>query len=638
MDEAEQSQQIATASGREIAVPLNKLFRSPYNVRKKKGASIPELAALIESQTLLQNLVVHAERGKRKKTGRYGVVGGGRRLEALQLLHEQGKIPADVLVRCLEVSEDEAIAASLADNEREPLHPADQYEAFAAMHAAGKSSEQIAQAWGIDKIAVQRRLKLASVSPKLLDLYRDDGINLEQLMALTLAEDHETQESVWNSLPQYDRSAHTIRRMLTEREVDASRDPLARFVGVAAYEAAGGNVRRDLFALDGNSGFISNVSLLEKLVTERLQEQAKALKQEGWAWVEVRARFDNAVRRTFLSCRTIQRDPTAEQQARITELEALLADLEAKYETGEFEDEEALYEQQEKAEGEHSAIFESLREPHPDDQAIAGAVVYVGQDGQSAAARGMVRPEDRAARGSAAPGGSDAGEAEDGVGSIGGKPAGKPVYSERLMRQLTANRTAAIRASLADEPRIALCVLTFRLATQVFFGEDYERVDDSIGVRTDLVDLTRDASDLAETIAHQQIEEQRKRWGDALPGTKSALLAWLLGRGQDEVLSLLAFCTACTVNAVRSVEHPLPVADAIVSALKLEMADWWKPSRASYLGAVSKAKIIEAVTEGVSAGAANGMAAMNKDELVAAAEQALDGSGWLPTPLRAPAQ
>jgi len=67
---------------------------------------------------------IDAERGKRKKTGRYGVVGGGRRLEALQLLHEQGKIPADVLVRCLEVSEDEAIAASLADNEREPLHPA----------------------------------------------------------------------------------------------------------------------------------------------------------------------------------------------------------------------------------------------------------------------------------------------------------------------------------------------------------------------------------------------------------------------------------------------------------------------------------------------------------------------------------
>jgi ParB family chromosome partitioning protein len=174
-------------------------FAYALNVRKKSPArSVEELAALIYSQGLLQNLVVRPElSGKKapKPTGRYGVVAGGRRLEALNLLFTQGKVPAEFPVRCLEVSQEDAISVSMAENcAREPLHGSDIFDAFMAMFDQGRTVSQIADAWGINPLVVERRLKLAKISPKLMALYRDDKIEVEQLMALTLTDDHSLQE------------------------------------------------------------------------------------------------------------------------------------------------------------------------------------------------------------------------------------------------------------------------------------------------------------------------------------------------------------------------------------------------------------------------------------------------------------
>ncbi len=109
-----------TVAGREVTLPLSVLYRDPLNVRKKGGKSVVALAALIYSQSLLQNLVVREElvgKGKKKKpSGRYGVVAGGRRLEALQLLLSQRKIAEDYPVRCLLVSQEEGISQDEARN------------------------------------------------------------------------------------------------------------------------------------------------------------------------------------------------------------------------------------------------------------------------------------------------------------------------------------------------------------------------------------------------------------------------------------------------------------------------------------------------------------------------------------------
>ncbi len=476
MDLSEQNQiteAVKRVQGREITVPLKHLFRDPLNVRRKAPArGVEELAALIHSQGLLQNLIVRGEwTGKKvpKPTGRYGVVAGGRRLEALNLLFTQGKVPADFPVRCLEVSQEDALSVSLAENcGREPLHSSDLFDAFAAMLEQGKTVSQIADAWGISPITVERRLKLAKISPKLMALYRDDKIELEQLMALTFTDDHELQEVTWFNSAPYERSAHNLRRKLIEHDVPPN-NPLARFVGFAAYEAAGGEVRRDLFTdNEAAPGYMTQPALLEKLAVERLEREAEAVRSEGyWQWVEVRTSLSYTDRQAFDHCRTLDVDPSDEQQQRLDAIETLVSGLEGQIENLDPEADsatiDALEAQQRQAEAERETIEQTLQQIDPRDLPLAGAVVHVDPCGELAVLRGLVRVEDRKAQvahggAAAAPGTTSASTAQ--------AKAPKADYSEKLLRQLTAHRTAALRATLADSPAVALRVLAYQLAVQ----------------------------------------------------------------------------------------------------------------------------------------------------------------------------
>lgn len=631
-----------TVAGREVTLPLSVLFRDPLNVRKKGGKNVAALAALIYSQSLLQNLVVREEltgKGKKQKpSGRYGVVAGGRRLEALKLLLSQRKIAEDYPVRCLLVSQEDALSVSLAENsEREPLHGADLFDAFKAMIDMGKSVAQVADAWGIAPVTVERRLKLAAVSPKLLALYREDGIELDQLIALTLTDDHATQESVWENASPYDRDAATLRRVLTAREVEA-RNPLAVFVGVEAYEQAGGTVRRDLFSDDDQGYYLTDSPLLERLALERLRERAEALRaSEGLAWVEPRLRFDWQDRRAFDTCRTVENEPSAEQQAQLDALQAQIEALEAKWDDlGPDDDDEDITKQQEQAEEQREAILATLTTVDARDLSIAGAIVHLDHRGQIVEVKGLVRREDRAAE-EDDEGGEGADFASGTYERAQPKPAAKAEFSERLLRQLTAHRTAALRACLADEPKMALRVLAYQLASLVFYRSDYTsyRLDKPVEIRADFANLETDAPDMAESQAHTEFEARRERLGDSLPGEQAGLMAWVLGRDETDVLELIAFCTAATLNTVQGREAPQPVAQQIAQALQLDMADWWQPTQASYLNAVPKAKVLEAVTEAVSAEEAATLAGLKKDALVGAAERKLEGKRWLPKPLRA---
>ncbi|MDZ5459269.1 hypothetical protein [Azohydromonas lata] len=82
-------------------------------------------------------------------------------------------------------------------------------------------------------------------------------------------------------------------------------------------------------------------------------------------------------------------------------------------------------------------------------------------------------------------------------------------------------------------------------------------------------------------------------------------------------------------------EAPQPIADAIAAAVDLDMGDWWEPTAESYLNAVPKAKVVDAVREAAGAEAAAGLEGLKKGEAVALAQQRLQGTRWLPPVLRA---
>jgi ParB family chromosome partitioning protein len=245
------AQKIVLSSSRDI--PFNKLVLSQSNVRRiKAGVSIEELAESIARRTLLQSLTVRPVLdADGAETGMFEVPAGGRRYRALQLLVKQKRLPKTAPIPCVVRETGLAEEDSLAENiERAPLHPLDQFRAFQAMREKGHSEEEIAAAFFVSANVVQQRLRLAAVSPILLDIYAEDGMTLEQLMAFTVNPDHERQEQVWEALQcSYSRQPFEIRRMLTESAVRAS-DRRAQFVGIDAYVEAGGSVMRDLFESD----------------------------------------------------------------------------------------------------------------------------------------------------------------------------------------------------------------------------------------------------------------------------------------------------------------------------------------------------------------------------------------------------
>ncbi|CAM2172820.1 ParB family transcriptional regulator, chromosome partitioning protein [Paraburkholderia sacchari] len=266
-----------------MTVPYSSLRRSPLNARTQPLSGIPGLAANIRAKGLLQNLVVHEMKGSRSKQRRYGVCAGQRREAALDLLFEQKYIAADYPVPVRIVSEGEAFAISLIENsEREGLDPFDVLRSYRMLAEEGRSVDYIAALFSASPLTVKRRMKLANVSPKLLALLREDGITLDQLAALALADDHETQERVWFDAPNdWQRAPQYLRQAITRAEIDASRSRLVRFVGLAAYEAAGGYVRRDLFSDAENSGFIADAELLQRLAGDKLEAVAEDVRAEG---------------------------------------------------------------------------------------------------------------------------------------------------------------------------------------------------------------------------------------------------------------------------------------------------------------------------------------------------------------------
>lgn len=623
-------------------VPFNKLVLSPtYQARPENPAAplpLTELAASIQAAGLLHNLIV--VRGVR---GVHEVCAGGRRLRAMALLVEQGRWAENQPVPVLVVPAEQALMASLIENvEREALNPADEFAAFARLIDGGRSVEDVAAAFGVTPQVVKRRLKLAAVSPVLLTLFREGGIGLDCLMVLASIDDPARQEQLWQQLPEWNRSADQLRRLLTRGEVESDRDGVAIFVTVAAYEAAGGPLRRDLFSDDGKA-YLQDAALLERLALDRLQQPAREVAAEGWRWVDVRARYvyEDYVR--YGEVRRARRAPNADEAARHAQLEAELEALHARMEAmsdddGDEHEYAALEADDERLQAELSAIDEALAVFPADLMAQAGCVVFVGARGTVEVKRGLVRPEDREAVVQAASGEPTTGTALVSLPKGGSRAA----HSEKLMRSLTAHRVAAIQAELLLRPDVALAALTAHLAAKLLKDgfHRYRGGDDALTVSASETHegLRRECAGMAEAEAWKLMEQTRIEWTARLPADGAALLPWLLAQERPTVIGLLTFLVAASVTGVDGTERERQSTDALAQALALDMRRWWKASAASYFNHVSKATTLAAVTEAAGANAAAPLAGLKKDGAAAGAEQALSATGWLPRCLRTPQQ
>ena len=658
---------IALSASRDI--PFNKLLLSACNVRRiKAGVSIEQLADDIARRTLLQSITVRPVLdADGNETGMYEIPAGGRRFRALELLVKQKRLAKTAPIPCVIRTDGIAEEDSLAENvQRAPLHPLDQFRAFLTLREKGQSEEEIAAAFFVSVSVVKQRLRLASVSPKLLEVYAEDGMTLDQLMAFTVSGDWERQEQVWERLQSsYTKEPYVIRRQLTEGAVRAS-DKRARFIG-EAYEAEGGSVLRDLFQGD-DGGWLQDVALVERLVAERLDRESETIRDEGWKWIEVAPDFPYGHSFGLRQLRGEEQPLSAEQEA---EREALQAEYDRLEE--EHAGPEDLPEEIDRRLGEIEAAlaaFEDLPVSFdPAEVARAGAFVSIGPDGRLQVQRGYVRPEDElpieqepeiTGEDGEDSGGSAYAEDDGSVPAVAMRAsmdgqavqAGSGVATEpeeedgikplpdRLLTELTAHRTLALRYALGDRPEIAFLAALHALCLKLFY---HYALDSCLDLDVKSVAFSAQSPGLNDTAMAQSLTDRHQFWLASLPRQPEELWDALARLHHPERQSLFAHCVGLSVNAVHEAYNRRPRAlahaDLLAGAVELDMvAAGWTPTVDSYLGRVTKARILQAVQEARGEEAAERIAHLKKGEMAEQAEQLLAGSSWLPEKLRTQSQ
>jgi ParB family chromosome partitioning protein len=645
-------------------IPFDKLVLSQSNVRQiVKGVSIKDLAEDIAQRSLLQGLNVRPILdGDGKETGTYEIPAGGRRYRALELLVKQKRMSKTQLVPCVVVRTGGlAEEDSLAENvHREDLHPLDQFRAFQALREKGMPEEDIAARFFISVTVVQRRLKLASVSPKLLDVYAAEGMTLEQLMAFTVTDDHRRQEEVWDQVFHTGGSItepHNIRRKLTEGAIRAS-DKRALFVGIDAYEAAGGVVTRDLFHHD-EGGWLQDPALLDRLVTAKLKTEADKMQAEGWNWIAAATDlpYSHIAGMRQIHGRTI--DPTEQEIEARNTLEAEFNALEQQY--ADVDDvPEDVHLRFEEIETALAALDDRPVTYDPAEIALAGAFVSIDRDGALRIERGYVRPEDEPqtepgqAHGpeSAKPDRKPAGvigAVQRAVISIGAgdtpeleadteEDEGLKPLSERLLTELTSHRTLALRDALANNPGAAFTAVLHALCLSAFYRA---ASGTCLEISVQSTSFGIQAPGLADSPSAKAIEARHQQWARRLPKAATDLWDALVALDSDSQATLFAHCASLSINAVHdpSNRHSRRIAhaDALAGAVNLDMAEaGWSPTVENFLIRVPKARIREAVREAKGDAAVQLIDDLKKSDMAKEAERLLSGTGWLPEPLRTP--
>lgn len=648
------------------SVPLNKLVASQANVRHvKHGISIDELAADIAHRGLLQNLNVRPVLdGEGEETGNFHVLAGGRRFQALQLLVRQKRIAKTVDVPCKVKDADDPVSAeedSLAENTfHVGLHPLDQFRGMKTLVDQGLGIETVADRFHTTSKTVQQRLKLVAVSPKLLDVYAESEMTLEQLMAFTVSNDHQRQEQVWATVSgqYYDAEPSAIRAMLTEETVESS-DPRAVFVGLDAYRAAGGTMVADLFAEDDDC-YLEDPALLEQLCVDKLKAAAEGLRSEGWKWIAVAASFpygyDAGLRRISGTLQALSAAEQADREALREEFDR----LEAEYSNAD-EYPDAVDARLGEIEAKLEAFEDRPRGFEAVDIASAGVFISLSHDGRLRIERGYVRPEDVVAdRGRQATGDVDDGEtggasesrtvitvggAPEGDGDEDTEPGPKPLPG-RLIGELTAHRTLALQNAVAEHPHVAITALLHTLCRDTFY---HSNADTCLNAYVRRIYPSVQAADLKETSSALAIAERHDVWKQQLPERIDQLWEHLAALSDDVRTDLLAYCISLGVSALyergvpggstspHMVERRIAEANRLARAVDLDMvAVGWQPSVGNYLGRVPKQRILEAVCEAKGEQAVQLLDHLKKDEMAKEAERLLDGTGWLPEPLRLP--
>lgn len=206
--------------------------RSEQNT-KLRAANIKEIG-------ILQNIVVT----KAEKEGFYYLEAGYGRHASVELLITDNITTADTFFYPAMIANEDNLSAiiKLAENSnRDALHPVDEFLTYQKAVSEGKTIKAIANTMGVTVKHVNQRLTLAKLSPVIIDALRHNSITVKAAEAFTLC-NTERQEMIFSGLNNYELTRpDTIKARILETKI-STYDPIAIYVGAAAYKKAGGHV------------------------------------------------------------------------------------------------------------------------------------------------------------------------------------------------------------------------------------------------------------------------------------------------------------------------------------------------------------------------------------------------------------
>ena len=635
-------------------IPLSCLALAPENVRKTPANEFAEaeLIASIKAHGLLENLVARADDPAEDGADRFAVVAGGRRLAALKALAEDGTLDADHPVPCKIAANGNAGELSLAENVvRIAMHPADQVVAFSQLAKSGATVAAIAARFGVTERLVEQRLRLGNAAPELLDAYRADEIDLETLKAFSVTTDHDRQRAVWEQVSGqgYRPSAWQVKRMLTEERVLAG-SPMARFVGVDAYEAAGGPVLRDLFADEYEHGvWLEDPALLIELAMKKLTAAADELSTR-WKWAEAMADVDWSATARF---GRIQPEPAEPTDAEKSEIEKLRARHDELVTMDEDEWTEALVEEADAIEPRLDQIEADIAARarfKPEDFAIAGCIATIGRDGSLQVIQGLVKPEDMPTPAETADAGAATQSTDDGdtdSGTDAGRIAGPAMSTSMqppkdreaearkeagvgigLADDLRSIRTALVKAHLAEDFEAAFDLMVFQLVRAVFakgYTASWHALDIAFNETADRPTTRTNDDDFAASSPGEAMLADWSHYpfewmeGDDDAACFAALRA--LPRADKE--KLFAAAVARTVKGQLAFEHGArPELEATVARLDIDFASHVRPTGDMLWSRIRKDRILDVARQTLGTTWASARSKYKKADLAKAMEEA----------------
>lgn len=610
-------------------IPLNKLVASPRNVRRKHPkADIESLAASIDARGLLQNLcVVSGERGC------FEVEAGGRRRLALKLLAKEGKIAKDWPVPCHVVSKEDGVEVSFTENiHRVAMDAMDEVDAYAALVSEGRTPDEVARRFGVERRHVDQRLALAGLSPKIKAAWKRGDVTLDAAKAFCLVDDHAQQEAVFRSLGKPVTHGPSVRARLMDGRMRAT-DRLAVFVGLETYEAGGGKVLRDLF--DTEAVFIESPALLTKLAEDKLGGQRDEWLAKGWSWVDLNLGSGRGEGLSTTRLHPEWRDPTPEEQAELDrisgEIEALDAAIEA-----DGVDDDVRWTQRDDLEASHETIRQAARCWSAEVMALSGVMLSIDHDGDVSASEGLVRADDQK-RVDAFLKQRRAGEVGDEEAEHVGEqpPAHVSALPKAVNRDLTLARTRAIRATLSGDPDVALALCVAAMVSRSLHRAEMTGIAISAQVRS--------VDDLPE------LDETRSELEGRLPEDEMELLGWALDLSRERLLAVLAVLVASSIDLAHEDTSPADLrkqalADCLARQLDVDMTRFWTAGpefwtrlpKSALIAALSEApsmsdRSVRAREEKIKA-----HAKLKKDDLASKVAAEFDGAAYLPDILVTP--